>query len=154
MYEVGQLLYLILNKKQQVIPVQVVEQMIRRTLAGEETLYSVKIPTKEQLYKLEELDAEVYDSLEDIREKLHYNATLVIDGMISKASELAEKNFEKPPLKIVEPIVSTPSVPEKSKKTRKPRKKKNGADKEKSRLQVTLEDGTVANVSMTPLLID
>ena len=138
MYEVGQILYLILPKKPQVVPVQIVEQLVRRTLDGEEILHNVKIPTKESLYKLEELSAEVYVSLDEVREKLHLNATNAIGEMITQATELASSNFEtmEPP---VEPIQIKKTSP------------KGKQNKPTPSMQVTLEDGTVANVTMPTL---
>jgi hypothetical protein len=152
MYEVGQVLYLILNKKQQVIPAQVVEQTVRRTLAGEEILHSVKIPGEQQAYKLEELGAEAHISLSSVQEKLHMNATVVIDTMILQASELAEKSFDISPSNSDNPFpVNTSSLSEKSKRPGRSRKRKKSKKEESESVQVTLENGTVANVSLSNL---
>ena len=40
-YEVGQIIYTILEEKQLVLPVQVVEQVVVKNLTGEETNYKV-----------------------------------------------------------------------------------------------------------------
>jgi len=127
MYQVGQVLYLILNKKQQVIPAQIVEQIVRRTLDGEITLHSVKLPSKDNLYKLEELDAEVYHSPQDVQEKLRANALTVIEQMVTQAETLAKKTFEMPDL--------PNNVREEA-----------SAGDVTSRTSITLENGTVANV--------
>jgi hypothetical protein len=127
MYQVGQVLYLILNKKQQVIPAQVVEQIVRRTLSGEMTLHSVKLPTKESLYKLEELDAEIYHSPEDVQKKLRANALSVIEQMVTRAEALAKKTFEIPGSSNISPPIE-----------------KHGDIN--SCTSITLENGTVANV--------
>ena len=152
MYDVGQVLYLILNKKQQVVPVQVVEQLVRRTLDGEETLHSVKIPTKEMLYKLEELNAEIYTSLDLVRDKLQDNATSVIGAMILRADELAKQSFElyQPTPPEIEVLFEKTSVT-KAPKARKSKKRHNSKKEKTEGMQVTLEDGTVANVSIADL---
>ena len=44
MYQVGDILYIISNKRRQIVPVQVCEQVTRRTLDGEHTSYKIKLP--------------------------------------------------------------------------------------------------------------
>ena len=155
MHEVGQVLYLILNKKQQVVPVQVVEQVVRRTMGGEETLHSVKIPTKKHLYKLEELDADIYATLDGVREKMRDNAVTAIEEMILKANEWEKEYFETPP----DPSRYTPdtaAAPSQEEYPQLPEfeKRKNQSNEKEKKVQITLENGTVANVSVPPLLID
>ena len=160
MHEVGQVLYLILNKKQQVVPVQVVEQVVRRTMDGEETLHSVKIPTKKNLYKLEELDGDIYTTLKDVRKKMHDNAEIAIEEMISRASEWEKEYFEPPPIdpKDYSPTTSRSHLREDLREEYhgmpELESRENRSSEEKHKVQITLENGTVANVSMPPLLID
>ena len=130
-YEVGQVLYVVLRTQQTVIPVQVIEQILRRTLDGEQTTYTVNVPTnnaRESLKQmsLNELDGNVYDSLDGVSDALLENAKVAINGLISKANVVASKYFaitESPPTAVL------PETPE-------------------DRVQVTLEDGTVANVKV------
>jgi hypothetical protein len=156
MHEVGQVLYLVLNKKQQVVPVQIVEQVVRRTMDGEETLHSVKIPTKESLYNLEELDADIYTTLEGVRKKMHDNANLAIEAMILKASEWEKEYFEAPPIdprKYI-PATTQSDVHEEYQQVPELEKRENSLGEEEQKMQITLENGTVANVLMSPTLID
>ena len=156
MHEVGQVLYLILNKKQQVVPVQVVEQVVRRTMGGEETLHSVKIPTKKNLYKLEELDADIYATLDGVREKMHDNAVTAIEEMILKANEWEKEYFETPPPDPSKYIPATAGTPSQEEYRQLPEfeKRKSQSNEKEQKVQITLENGTVANVSVPPLLID
>ena len=48
MFQVGQVLYVISQKRQQVYPVRVVEQVVRKSLDGETISYQVEIPGKEE----------------------------------------------------------------------------------------------------------
>ena len=76
MYRVGQVLYLILNKKQQVIPCQVIEQVVRKKISGiEDTSHIVRVPVKSSFkeYDLSELDAVPYDTIEEVERILFEN---------------------------------------------------------------------------------
>ncbi|HIL97544.1 MAG TPA: hypothetical protein EYG51_16765 [Pseudomonadales bacterium] len=98
-YSVGQILYLILKKKQIVLPVRVVEQILRRTVDGEEVKYIVEAPAKGRRlvqYPLGELSSEVFEDLADARKLLLANANEAIDGIISLANRSAEKHFITP----------------------------------------------------------
>ena len=130
MHEVGQVLFLIMNKRQQVIPIQINEQVVRRSLDGEETSYSVAVPVPKgtRLFDLQELDGQVYKSIEEARDALHDQAAKAINTLTQKAAAVAEHRFghnEKPEL-------SLDDIPE-------------PGDVETS-VKVTLEDGTTANV--------
>jgi len=132
MYEVGQVLFLIMNKRQQVIPIQINEQVVRRSLDGEETSYSVAVPVPKgtRLFDLQELDGQVYKSIEEARDALHDQAAKAINTLTQKAAAVAEHRFghnEKPQL-------SLDDIPEPS---------SSGDD---ASVKITLEDGTIANV--------
>jgi DNA recombination-dependent growth factor C len=95
-YNVGQILYILVKKQQTVIPAQVVEQILRRTLAGEETMYSVNVPTKGgQLTQLslDEVAGEVFTTLDDAHAKMLENASAAIDSLTSAALKTANKYF-------------------------------------------------------------
>ena len=127
-YKVGQILYVILHKRQTVIPAQVVEETVRRTLDGEQVTYSVHVPNAKKAYTLSELDGDVYPSLDDVREKLVSNATAVIEDLISRAKSTEHEHFPLPAEDL------SPPLP-------------NGLDDSITH-KITLEDGTVANVKM------
>ena len=127
-YKVGQVLYVILNKRQTVIPAQVVEETVRRTLEGEQITYSVHVPNAKKMYTLSELDGDVYSSLDEVREKLVSNATAVIEDLIGNAKATENEHFF--------PASENTSSPV-----------SNGVNDPVTH-QITLEDGTVANVKM------
>jgi len=127
MYEVGQILFLILNKRQQVLPIQVSEQVVRRSVEGEEISYSVAVPASKGLkfYDLSELDGTVYESIGDARDAMYDQAAQAIDAITKKAAAIAENRFDHKDDLLASPI--TPDI-------------------EDTKIKVTLEDGTVANV--------
>ena len=96
MHRVGQVLFIILNKKQQVIPVQVTEQIVRRTLTGEDISYIVSIPAREGFkpMTLEQIDGEVFTSIDLVKERMFANATEVINAISDKAKNVAKNRFD------------------------------------------------------------
>jgi len=139
MYEVGQVLFIILNKRPQVIPVQVVEQVVRRSISGEEIQYSVNVPAKDgdKVLELESIDGEVFDDAEDARRSMLNNATRTIDGFIEKAMSVAKTRFSyEAGTSIVSELISG----------------NKGEDVQKAK--VTLEDGTIANIVLPDMMGD
>lgn len=93
-YNVGQVLYTIIKKKQVVIPVRVVEQIIKKNLDGEETSYKVLLPNKKsQKVDLEKLE-NVFQDLDDVNSYLLKKSKSTIDKMIEDAMILEEDFFE------------------------------------------------------------
>ena len=137
MYQVGQVLFIILNKKQQVIPVQVTEQVVRRSLNGEEISYSVSIPSRDEnrVHELDSIDGEVFDSIDDVRNYMLEQTMQIIATITDKALKVAKNRFDYdgPVMPDIEGVVQ--SLP-------KPPKEKEGYAK------VDLGDGTLANVKL------
>ena len=135
-YNVGQVLYLIHNEKRTVIPVQVVEQILRRSLEGERTTYMVQLPspraTASDPRELDSLPCEVYESLDDVKTILVKNARVVIDELISKASSLANTHFSNGELA----------------ETERPLGQVDVSDVSTDTVRITLDDGTIANVKI------
>jgi len=93
-YEVGHILYLLFERKRQVIPVQVTEQITRKTLSGEKMEYIVTLPNeKRATAELSTLGAEVFYSIEDAQEHMINSAKSAIDSMISKTTQVASEAF-------------------------------------------------------------
>ncbi len=132
MYEVGQVLFVVLNKRPQIIPVQVIEQVVRRSLQGEEVQYSVNVPTKDgdKTFELSGLDGIVYTSIDEVQDAMLANASSTILDMTQKAAAIAQKRFKhKSPEESPLPINAN---------------QENGES-----MKITLEDGQVANVILS-----
>ena len=94
MYEVGQILYTIIENRQKVYPVKVVEQVVKKTLDGEFVEYTVKIPgTKEKNVSLKKFK-KIFDDLEEVNSYLTNNAKSAIDRMIESAKTLQDSYFK------------------------------------------------------------
>ena len=92
MYTIGQVLFVVLSKKNQVYPMQVVETITKRTLRGEEVSYVLQAGSdRTSKVTLDTVDGEIFDSAEKARNTLTQRATLqinkLIDIALSKSSE-------------------------------------------------------------------
>ena len=93
-YEVGQVLYVIMSKDRSVIPVRVIEQVLRKTLDGESVAYVVELPTQSgERVSLEKLGSGIYASSDEAMSVMIKNAEDTIKNIIKKAESIAESAF-------------------------------------------------------------
>lgn len=93
MYNVGQILYTIIEDSHRVIPVKVVEQVITKTLEGEKTNYTVELPNiKNQRISLSKFK-KVFINLDDLKLHLMQNAENAINKMVTSSKDLEKKFF-------------------------------------------------------------
>lgn len=85
-YEVGQILFVVLNKKNQVYPMQVIEEITKKTLKGEVKTYVLQGGSDpNSTVVLDQIDGEVFDSSEEVRRVLLARATSQINKLVSAA---------------------------------------------------------------------
>ena len=86
MYEVGQVLYVLIKKEHKVIPVKVIEKILRKTLDGESISYIVELPTsaRDQV-ALDKLGTGVYASSAAAMSVMLENAKMTISEIVKKA---------------------------------------------------------------------
>ena len=95
-YEVGQIIYLLVEKSARVFPVQVIEEIVRKSITGEKITYMVKLPNeKAELVDLSDLNAQVYTSEDLLKQKMISNATNAIEKMVDKAVLIGNEIFSK-----------------------------------------------------------
>lgn len=138
MHEVGEILYIVSNKRRQIFPVRVVEQVIRKTLEGEAVTYRVQIPSAGDkvmsgsgVIDLASIDGTVHVTIDGARQFLYEQANRAIQQMLETAQEMA-KEFE------------FHQTPRQEVLTQRPATIKNGI----SKVKVKLEDGTSATVTL------
>ena len=129
MYQVGQVLYIILKKKKAVFPVQVVEQVVRKTLSGEDVTFKVAFPNSEEHVDLRAVAEKEFTSAHELQEFLLSNLSEKISAMVGEAEALASSSF------VSHTFDKDPTLPVSSKE-------------DTSTMQITLEDGTKANVTV------
>ena len=93
MYKVGQVVYTVLESKQQIVPIRIVEEVSVKTLNGETISYKGLLPNrKNSKISLEKLD-KIYTSIEEVKSELIKKATDAISNMISETSKIENKYF-------------------------------------------------------------
>jgi len=86
MYEIGQVLYVVLSKKNQVYPMQVVETITKRTLRGEEISYILQAGLdKTNRITLDQVEGEVFDAADKVRKTLLQRATSQVNKLVDIA---------------------------------------------------------------------
>jgi hypothetical protein len=94
-YEVGQVLYVIMSRDKSVIPVRIIEQVLRKTLDGETVSYIVELPTQtNEQVPLEKLGSGVYSSSGEAMSAMIKNAEATIKKIIKKAEAVAASVFD------------------------------------------------------------
>ena len=136
MYEVGQILYTILEDKYKVIPVKVIEQVVTKTLNGESIKYTVILPnkkgTKLSISKLSNL----YTNIKELEASLFDNAKSGIQNMLKESLDLEKKYFD----------VKLNKITSKEKINNNPLE----VNKENT-IQIDLGNGQVGNVDISSL---
>jgi len=93
MYEVGQIVYTIIENKHKVVPVKIVEQVVTKTLKGEKTQYTIELPnTKRQRLNLDKFN-KVFVDIKEVQDHLMNNASIAIKKMIHESADLQERFF-------------------------------------------------------------
>ena len=95
-YQVGQILYICNEKKLNIYPVQIVEEVIRTTLNGKEKTYVIMLPDKEKTQiEITKVKDNLFESLDDVKNHMITNATSAIEKMANSAEMLGNNAFGK-----------------------------------------------------------
>lgn len=91
-YSIGQVLFIVLNKKNQIYPMQVIEIITKKTLKGEEVQYLLQGGSdRTSTVMLDQVDGEIFDSSDKARKTLidraikHVNR--LMDIAVTKSKE-------------------------------------------------------------------
>lgn len=114
MHHIGQVLFVVLSKKHQIYPMQVIEIDTKKTLQGEEVKYCLQAGTdKTTKIMLDQIEGEIFESSEEARDALVSRATIQIHAMIDAAQKKAlswygskDVLIEKQAIKLIEPVLS------------------------------------------------
>jgi hypothetical protein len=130
-YKIGQVLYVLLNRETKICPVQVVEEITKRTLGGETTTYIVKLGKKGETMSLSDLDGQVFDSIEVLRTTLYERITRSVENIITNTVKKSQEWYHVDDVVQVHRDVESSEVPQ--------------SDED---AMITLPDGTVAKIRM------
>ena len=93
-YSIGQVLYVLLNKETKICPVQVVEEITKKTLDGESTIYVVRFGKKGDTANLADLDGQVFESIDVLRSSLHDRITRTVDAVVNSTLKRAQDWYQ------------------------------------------------------------
>jgi len=151
MYDVGQIVFVISDKHKRVLPVRVVEQVVRKTLDGETVEYKVQGDSKKQTYTLSAIGANHFSSAEAVRQHMRDNATAHINEIVNEALEMAKSKYSYQEadiglgVQVQSPVDATPDVADIFVNASNGNAKPGVGTKTK----VKLPDGTYANVNVS-----
>lgn len=97
MYAIGHILYVVLSKKNQVYPMQVVEIITKKTLKGEEVSYILQAGSeKTSRVSLDQVDGELFDTPEKARRILTQRATTQVNKLVDFAMSKSVEWYGEP----------------------------------------------------------
>lgn len=88
-FSVGQVLFILMNDENQVLPVHVIERVTRETSSGQTTQYIVSTSDGKKLI-LSKINGIPYSNIDDLRGTMISNVTRAIDNIISRAESVAK----------------------------------------------------------------
>jgi hypothetical protein len=135
MYSIGQIIYVLLSREKSIVPMQVVEEISRKTKNGLEVSYVAAFGSGEnkETIIVTDIKGEIFSSLDEIKHSLLQRATASIDALLVSASKKADSWY---PQHLPEPEVPQQvSVPV----------------EEQEPQMVRLPDGTLARVRLPDL---
>lgn len=139
MYQIGQVIFVVLAKKNHVYPMQVVEVITKKSLKGEEVKYVLQAGSdKKSTVILDQLQGEVFKSAEEARTTLVKRATSQISKLVTMAVAKSKEWYG-----TIENEQVIPTLMEDH-----PSPQEDDEDEEPS---VTLPDGTIAKVKLPSL---
>jgi hypothetical protein len=94
LYKVGQILYMTNSKNMTVIPVQVVEEVIRKNLKGTEKTYLIMLPDKAKtIADINTIKGKLFSNKNEVRKFLLANATKAINEMLENTTKIEQIKF-------------------------------------------------------------
>lgn len=103
MYQIGQVVFVVLNKKHQVYPMQVVETVTKKTLKGEEIKYFLQAGSDvNSRIMLDQIDGEVFTSAQNAKSTLISRATDQISKLVALAENKAKEWYGKKEVDAIE----------------------------------------------------
>lgn len=94
-YAVGQVLFVVSSERERILPCQVVEQISKKTLQGDEVIYKVMFGIDpKNVMDLNRIKDKVFTSLEDVRSYLLENTTRWVTAHVEKANVAAANWYQ------------------------------------------------------------
>ena len=95
-YEVGQILYMTSAKSFKIIPIQVVEEVVRTTVDGVQKTYMVSFPDKEKtIVDIAQISGSLFKNFKEVEKHLLDNTRKAIKQLIKEADIIKNEAFGK-----------------------------------------------------------
>lgn len=96
-YKVGQVIFLVSEEQNKVLPFQIVEEITRKTLNGDEVQYKVVFGVDQSKTKiLSELKGEIFTTLDDVKAHLMKNVSAWVLAQLERAKTAAQTWYKIP----------------------------------------------------------
>jgi hypothetical protein len=92
-FKVGQVIYLIPSGERRVVPAQVTEEILRRTISGTDTVWMIQLAGSQKGVPLDPDAAEYYINVDELRQTLIARSTQQVNSMIDRVEESAREIF-------------------------------------------------------------
>ena len=93
-YEVGQILYLTNEKSFKIIPVQVIEEVVRTTISGKIKTYLIQFPDKNKtVADISNIKYKHFKTQKEVKDYLMDNTRKAIDRLLDVANELKNEAY-------------------------------------------------------------
>jgi hypothetical protein len=136
-FRVGQIAYIILSKKKMIIPVKIVEQIIKRTENQEIIDWSLLIPEDDKPFLMSSLDDRVFSTIEDAKNHLIEQAKRSISKMVEACIGLQNEAWPNTQVNTQVKLLNTNN-----------KINSDNPDLTADKIKITLSDGTIANVKV------
>jgi len=93
-FSVGQVIYLIPRDERKVIPAQITEEILRRTISGQETVWMVQLAGNQKSMPLDPDAAEYFISIDELRSVLISRTTDQVNAMLDRTIAVAQEIFD------------------------------------------------------------
>jgi hypothetical protein len=93
-FQVGQVIYLIPTGERRVMPAQITEEILRRTIGGTETVWMIQLAGSPKSVPLDPDAAEYFINVDELRRTLVERTTQQVNSMIDKTVSLAAEIFQ------------------------------------------------------------
>lgn len=136
-FRVGQIAYIILSKKKMIIPVKIVEQIIKRTENQEIIDWSLLIPDDDKPFLMSTMDDKVFSSIEDAKNYLIEQAKRSIQKMVEVCIGLQNEAWPNTQVNSQVKLLNNNN-----------KINSDNPDLTADKIKITLSDGTIANVKV------
>lgn len=156
-YEVDQVLFVLAGANKGVLPVQVCEEIVRKTSDGTTVDYMVKFPDKGEPVNLKIAKNQVFVTEKSLKSHMMNNTEIAIDRLLLQARTIAKAKFDYDPA--IPKRNEKAAVNQKDQKLEQANSKpehesksiiKNSAVIEAEGLELQLDDGTSARIHLPP----